>query len=235
MGWLIALSILTVIGFIPLGGFVRYDSRGFVVKIIAGFLRITVFPVKKKTKKNKPQPAKQEKNPKQSDKPETAEANPQQHQQKPEGEENKGGKIQDFLPLVRIALDFLNQFRKMLCINHLQLKLILAGEDPCDLAVNYGRAWAALDNLLPLLEKVITIKKRDLEVECDFAADETRITAQAELTLSFWQMVFLGAVYGFQLIKELLIFKKKQKGGVINEPKASRNAGGNHPENKGND
>ena len=233
MGWLIALSILTVIGFIPLGGFVRYDSRGFVVKIIAGFLRITVFPVKKKTKKNKPQPAKQEKNPKQSDKPETAEANPQQ--QKPEGEENKGGKIQDFLPLVRIALDFLNQFRKMLCINHLQLKLILAGEDPCDLAVNYGRAWAALDNLLPLLEKVITIKKRYLEVECDFAADETRITAQAELTLSFWQMVFLGAVYGFQLIKELLIFKKKRKGGVINEPKASWNAGGNHPENKGND
>ena len=215
MGWLIALSILTVIGFIPLGGFVRYDSRGFVVKIIAGFLRITVFPVKKKTKKNKPQPAMQEKNPKQSDKLETAEANPQQHQQKPEGEENKGGKIQDFLPLVRIALDFLNQFRKMLRVNHLQLKLILAGEDPCDLAVNYGRAWAALGNLLPMLDKVLSIGKRDCEVECDFTAQETRIIAQAELTLFVWQLFFLGVVYGFCMIKELLIFKKKRKGGAV--------------------
>lgn len=234
MGWLIALFILAAIAFLPLGGFVRYDSRGFVVKIIAGFLRITVFPVKKKSKKKKPelQPQKQEKPREDPGKSDTAEAKPQQ---KPEGGEPKGGKIQDFLPMVRIALNFLNQFRKMLRVNHLRLKLILAGDDPCDLALNYGRAWAAVDNLLPMLEKAVTIKKRDLEVECDFAADETRITAQAELTLYFWQMVFLGAVYGFQLIKELLIFKKKRKGGVTNEPKASRNAGGNHSEDKGND
>lgn len=233
MGWLIALLVLAMIAFLPLGGLVRYDSRGFVVKIIAGFVRITVFPLKKKSKKKKtkPKPAEQEKTREGSAKPEAAEAKPQQTQAKPDGGESKGGKIQDFLPMVRIVLDFLNQFRKMLRVNHLQLKLVLAGDDPCDLAVNYGRAWAAMDNLLPMLEKVVTIKKRDLEVECDFASEDTRITAQAELTLYFWQLLFLGAVYGFKLIKELLIFKKKRKGGAENEPKASRNAGGNHSEN----
>lgn len=217
MGWLIALLILAIIGFIPLGCFVRYDSQGFVVKIIAGFLRITVFPLKKKRKKKKtkPQPAKQEKTQEESVKPAAAEANHQQTQTKADTGANSGGKIQDFLPMVRVALEFLNQFRKMLRVNHLQLKLILAGDDPCDLAVNYGRAWAALDNLLPMLEKVVAIKKRDVEVECDFTAQDTLITAQAELTLFFWQLLFLGAVYGFRMIKELLIFKKKRKGGAV--------------------
>ena len=222
MGWLIALLILALIGFFPLGVYVRYDSRGFVVKILAGFLRITVFPLKKKSKKKKtkPEPAKQEQPQQESAMPGTMEVSPQQPQSKPDagkdkGKETNGGKIQDFLPMVRVALEFLNQFRKMLRVNHLQLKLILAGDDPCDLAVNYGRAWAALDNLLPMLEKVVSIKKRDVEVECDFTAQDTLITAQAELTFFFWQLLFLGAVYGFRMIKELLIFKKKRKGGAV--------------------
>lgn len=214
MGWLIALLILAMIGFLPLGGFVRYDAEGFVVKIVAGFLRITVFPLKKKRRKKKTK-SKKVQSEKSKEKPdETQAAQSKPSQAKTEFEKKKGGKIQDFLPFVRVALDFLNQFRKMLRVNRLQLKLILASEDPCDLAINYGRAWAALDNLLPMLERVVTIKKRDLEVECDFTAQDTLITAQAELTLFLWQLLFLGAVYGVKMIKELLIFKKKRKGGA---------------------
>ena len=211
MGWLIALAILTLIAFIPIGALVRYDAEGFVVRVIAGFLRITVFPLKKKGKKK----AKKEKAQQEPTESKQPEAQSKPDQAKTDGGEKKGGKIQDFLPIVRVALDFMNQFRKMLRVNHLQLKLILAGEDPCDLAVNYGRAWAALGNLLPMLEKVVSIGKRDCEVECDFTAQDTRITAQAELTLFIWQLLFLGAVYGFCMIKELLIFKKKRKGGAV--------------------
>ena len=211
MGWLIALAILTLIAFIPIGALVRYDAEGFVVRVIAGFLRITVFPLKKKGKKK----AKKEKAQQEPTESKQPEAQSKPDQAKTDGGEKKGGKIQDFLPIARVALDFMNQFRKMLRVNHLQLKLILAGEDPCDLAVNYGRAWAALGNLLPMLEKVVSIGKRDCEVECDFTAQDTRITAQAELTLFVWQLVFLGAVYGFCMIKELLIFKKKRKGGAV--------------------
>ena len=65
----------------------------------------------------------------------------------------KGGPVTDFLPLVQTALDLLNAFRKKLRINHLYLKLIMASDDPCDLVVNYGKANAAMGNLLPLLER----------------------------------------------------------------------------------
>ena len=206
MGWLIALGVLFLIASIPLGVFVRYDSQGLLVRIVAGFLRFTVFPLKKR-KKQKKDPSENQK--KESQKESTI------NQEKKENPPKKGGSLRDFLPLVQILLDFMNQFRKKVTINNLQLKLILAGEDPCDLAVNYGRAWAALANFLPALENTFTIKKRDCEVECDFTATETLVKAQAELTLRFWEICQLGIVYGFLLMKELLILKKKRKGGAV--------------------
>ena len=206
MGWLIALGVVFLIALIPLGVFVRYDSQGFLVRIVAGFLRFTVFPLKKRKKQKKDPSESQKKEPQKE---------PTINQEKKENPPKKGGSLRDFLPLVQILLDFMNQFRKKVTINNLQLKLILAGEDPCDLAVNYGRAWAALGNFIPALENAFHIRKRDCEVACDFTATQTLVTARIELTLQFWQIVHLGIVYGFLLIKELLIFKKKRKGGAV--------------------
>lgn len=211
MGWLITLAIFFLICFIPFGALVRYDSQGLLVRLIAGCFRFTVYPMKKRKKK----PAKESKSSDESKKKQGETAASQSQSAPQSGGEKKGGSFRDFLPIVQVGLDFLNQFRKKLRVNHLQLKLILAGDDPCDLAVNYGRAWAAMRNLLPMLERALTIEKRDCEVECDFTADETLVIAQMELTLLFWQLVSLGVVYGFRIIKELLIFKKKRKGGAV--------------------
>ena len=48
MGWLIALGILILLAILPLGVSVRYDSEGPVVRLILGFIRITLIPGKKK-------------------------------------------------------------------------------------------------------------------------------------------------------------------------------------------
>ena len=73
--------------------------------------------------------------------------------------------VTDFLPLVKVVLQFLDGFRRKLRVNVLELKVVLAADDPCDLAVNYGRAWAAVGNLMPSLERVFVIQKRNIEVE----------------------------------------------------------------------
>ena len=54
MGWLITLGILILLGILPLGVSAIYDEDGAMVRIIAGPLKIQVFPVsrKKKTTKN---------------------------------------------------------------------------------------------------------------------------------------------------------------------------------------
>lgn len=216
MGWLIALGLLFLIAVFPVGVKVRYDSNGFYLGLVLGFLRIKLFPMKRKSKKKKEKPKPETEARKPEEEPATSQ--PEEKPAPSQPEENpgqRGGSLTDFLPIARLALDFLNHFRRMLCVDHLQLKLILAGDDPCDLAVNYGRAWAALGNFLPMLERVVHIRKRDCEVECDFTAQQTLVIAQAEMTLRIWQAVTLMSVYGFGFIKELLILKKKRKGGGV--------------------
>ena len=207
MGWIIALAVLILLGLLPLGASVRYHSEGVSLKIIAGPLRIGILPKKEKTdKKDKP---KKEKPPKSKAKKGTSSQDKQ-----PEKKE-KGGPVSDFLPLVQVALDFLNSFRRKLRVNHLMLKLILAADDPCDLAVNYGRAWAAVGNLMPQLEKCFVIKKRDVEVECDFEATQTVILARLDLTITLGRLLGLLAVYGFRAVKEFIRLQNKRKGGKV--------------------
>ena len=53
MGWFVTLGILVLLGLIPLGVSVIYDEDGALVRVVAGFLKIQVFPVGKKDKKPK--------------------------------------------------------------------------------------------------------------------------------------------------------------------------------------
>ena len=204
MGWLITLGILVLLAVLPLGIHVRYDEDGALGKLIAGPIRILLFPRPKKEKKEKPQ---KEPKPKKKKKA-AAPAAP-----KPK-EKKKGGPITDFLPLVDVALDFLNGFRKKLRVNCLELKVVMAGGDPCDLAVNYGKAWAALGNLQPLLERVLVIQKRNIELECDFVASTTLVTARVDITITLGRLLAAVAVAGFRAVKEFLKIMKKRKGGA---------------------
>ena len=126
----------------------------------------------------------------------------------------KGGPITDFLPIVKTALDLLNSFRKKLRIKRLDLKMIMAADDPCDLAINYGRAWAAVGNLMPQLERVFVINKRDIEVECDFTASETLVIARLDLTITLGRLLSLVFGYAIRALIEFLKIKKKRKGGA---------------------
>ena len=202
MGWVIFAGVLLLLAILPLGVWICYDEAGPLVRVVAGPLKITVFPVRKK----KAAAPKKEKAPK----PEPAQ---KQKEQQP-AKKAKGGSLTDFLPLVKVALDLLGDFRRKLRVDELYLRLILAASDPCDLAVNYGRAWAAVGNLLPQLERFLVIKKRDVAVECDFTASQTLVTAQLRITITLGRLVTLAAVYGFRGLKEFLKLKKKRKGGA---------------------
>ena len=126
----------------------------------------------------------------------------------------KGGSWTDFLPLVKTLFDFLGNFRRTLRVNVLELKLILAGADPYALGLNYGRTWAAVGNLMPRLEKYFVIKKRDVEVECDFTASETKVIARLEITMTLGGLLTLAAVYGIRGLKEFIVFRKLRKVGA---------------------
>ncbi len=203
MGWLIALGILVVLALLPIGVSIKYNEEGFFLRCLVGWIPIRLIGGPKKEKKPK---KKKEKKPKKTDdKKKKASAEPKKE---------KGGSITDFLPLVKIGLDFLNAFRRKLRIRRLEMKLILASDDPCDLAVNYGRAWAALGNLMPRLERYFVIKKRDLEVECDFEADQTVILARFDTVISLGGLVWIAVKYGVKAMSAFLKIRNLRKGGA---------------------
>ena len=220
MGWWITLGILFLLAILPLGVRVHYNADGALVQIILGPVKLTVVPSKKKPekeKKDKKEKPKKKKSEKAADKPKQIGADAPPAEPKSEKKE-EGGSILDFLPLVKTLFEFLGDFRRKLRVKNLQLKLILAGGDPYNLAMNYGKAWAAVGNLLPKLEQWFVIKKRDIEVECDFVAAKTTVIAHLDLTITFGRL--LASVFKF-LIKALVKFlqiKKKRKGGAVNEP-----------------
>ena len=207
MGWLVTLGILVLLAVLPLGIHIRYDEDGALGKLIAGPIKILLFPKPKKEKKEKPKEKKKKLKKKKKTAASTAAAGTPA--------KKKGGSVLDFLPLVDVALGLLNDLRRKLRVDCLELKVVMAGGDPCDLAVNYGKAWAALGNLQPLLERVLVIKKRDIDIECDFTAPSTLITARVDITITLGRILALVAVNGFKGVKEFLKIMKKRKGGAV--------------------
>ena len=216
MGLWITLGILFLLAILPLGVRVCYDDGGPLVKIVFGPVKLTVFPSqkkdKKKTENNKGKEASVQKQQEEAGLPK-----PPQPPAEPKTREKKssGGSLTDFLPFVKLAVDFLGDFRRKLRMNELYLRLILASDDPCDLAVNYGKTWTAVGNFLPALERWFVIKKRDVEVECDFTASETKVIARLEITMTLGRLLSLVAVYAVRGLKEFIQFRNKRKGGAV--------------------
>lgn len=213
MGWLIALGILTALAILPLGVSAQYDSGGALVRLILGPVKLILYPRPHLPPKKEKKPKEKKQEEKTSEK-ETQEASAPVKKKEASGDP-QGGDWKDFLPLFRVAMDFLGNFRRKLRVRDLEMKLILAGDDPCDLAVNYGRAWAALGNLMPKLERFLVIRKRNLEVECDFTSEKTLVFVRLELTITLGRLLGLAVVYGIRGLREYLKISKKRKGGAV--------------------
>ena len=196
MIWLIILAVLAALACLPLGISASYDAAGATVYIIAGPVRIGVYPRKKKKK------------------PSRSEAKTQRATTAATGGNKQGGSVSDFLPIVRAALTFLKDFHEHLRVNYLMLNVALAGDDPCDLAQNYGKACASLGAFWPQLHRLFTIKKHDVRVWCDFEAEQTSVKARLDITIMLGMLVVLVLHHGIGILRAFITLKNKRKGGA---------------------
>ena len=198
MGWLIALAVLGLLLWIPLGVTASYDESGAVVKLVLGFLRFQLYPGKPKKKKEIPE--KPKKQPKKQ--PETK-------------QEKKGGSLSDFFPLVDVVLDFLSDIRRKLRVELLEIRFCMAGGDPADLGIQYGRAVAAVSALDPQLERLFVIKKKHIRVECDFNGEKSQVWANVRLTITVGRILSMGLRHGVKALREYMKIMKLRKGGAV--------------------
>lgn len=210
MGWGIFFACLVVLALLPLGIRGSYDQTGFTVRVIAGPVKITLFPRKKRKKKPKTTDS-SEKTTEETTKASSEKKRPKtETTEKDEPGMQSSGSLERFVPWIRLGLDFLGALRRKIRLNNLYLHVVLAGDDPCDLAVNYGRAWAVVGDLLPKLERVFVIGKRDIQVNCDFAAEKITVAARGDMTITLGRTLCLGVIYGIRALKIIL----KRKGGA---------------------
>lgn len=194
-GWLIAGGILFLLAILPLGVRFRYNEQGFAMKILAGPFKIP-FSIPKTEKSPKDISEKEKKKPKESE--------------KPKEDSQKGGSWKDFLPLISVGLDFLGDLRRKLRFDHINIHVVLAGEDPADLGILYGKIWAAVAGLWPALERAFVIRRKNVEITCDFAASETLVVAAGDVTLTFGRAVSLAVRYGVRALREYLKIRKSK-------------------------
>ena len=199
MIWVIGalVAFLTLLLIVPLGVRFEYAQAGAVVHLRLGPISVKLYPAEKKSKAKKTK----------------------QRENKTDNFEKvkkikQGGSIKMFLPLAEDILKFLNVFRGKLRVNYLNARVTLGGGDPADLAINYGRAWAGVGNLMPRLEQFLRIKKRDVQINCDFAADTTDIYVDVLATITVGRLLGVSVVHGVRILKKFIQIINDNKGGV---------------------
>lgn len=178
-GLLIALGVVLAIGCIPTGVYAKFDGDLTVFLTVLG-IRIPLYPAREKDNApKKEKPAKEKK--KFSMPPRTA--------------------LEEYLHLF---LELLGHLRRKILIRKLKLHAVFGGHDEADAALNYGKAWAAIGTVMPLLEACFRIKKRDVGAFLGKDEKAVRLYAEACATLTVGQILHLAIC---ALVRFLKIYK----------------------------
>lgn len=185
--WIVlgVLAAIILLLQIPVRARAEYDGD-LRVWLCVLFLRVKLLPRTEKPKKEK-----KEKPPKAEEKPK---------------EEKPKRKLapSTLLDYAKLGAELLGDLRRKIRIYDLTVRATFGGKDAADAALNYGRAWAAIGAVTPLLERTFRIKKRDLSAQYDETKDKIELYARAEAGISPAQVITLAlkALRGWLAIRK---------------------------------
>lgn len=207
IGWFIVLAILLLlvsIPFWPVGLIAVYRHNGLELAVKLGFLRFRLDPDSSRLRDLLLPVLEREM--------EVFAA-----AVKAKASHDRGGKLSDLMPLLKALWKLLGDLRRKVRVKRLDMNLTLAGEDPCTLALNYGKAWAAAGNIIALLESFLVIKKRNIQVNADFLGDTTRVYLKVYANMTIGRLIGTLMHFGLPLREEYNKFLNSNEGGTENE------------------
>lgn len=196
MWWLILLFLILCLGIIPLGFVVSLDQQNVDVWLKIGWFRLRLGH--KKPKEDSKGSAKE-----QSFESKATVKN-----------KRKEKSINSYASLLRPVFKFLVDFKRKLRVNDLQLQIVLGGNDPCDLSVNYGRTWIAISNLVPFLDRFFVIRKRNIDIACDFTSKEPHFNGKLDVSITIGRLLQIIAYHGIVILREYYKVINKAKDGA---------------------
>ena len=206
MSWwmivLLVLAVLDFIGCILVGVDVGFDGEvRLAIKI--GFIRVRILP--SKPKKPKKQKKKQPAAKKPAQKPAAAPKKPL-----------FSGDPKELRALLQLGVQTLGDLRRKLRVEVLTLFVYFGGgDDPAKNAIAYGRAWAVIGSITPLLDQLFVIQKRRIEPRFAPQEDKLRVEWRIVLTITIGRALALGIRAGLGFLR---IVSNKKKGDAEHEP-----------------
>lgn len=180
--------VIALIAYMKVGIQVTWDGA-LALRLIVGPIRVSILSRK--------------------DTEETASKESDQKKSDPKKKTHRSNRKNSPWPKVLLAnwqelLELVGRVLHMPYLNPLILKVVFGGEDPAASAINYGRAWALVGVVMPLLERNFQIGKREIDVQHDRDAKKMSVYAKAALTVRVGQCVGLA-------VSALLLFLRLYK------------------------
>lgn len=207
---LAVLAVLLLLGLVPVGVTLRYDSGAMEVKLKLGPFRIPIYPVgqphgKKLARQyGRKVKAEREKRKKKAEK--------KARKKKPRERKEKKLSFDELMQLLGLAWKAVGGLPRKLVVKELYLHVTYREDDAARAAIGYGRAWAVAGTALPVLERVFRIRKQDVGVDLDYEREPMEVFARLDIHILIGTAALLAFRTGFGALK--LLLSSKIKGSV---------------------
>ena len=207
MVFLIILGVLVLliaaIMLIPIGADIGYEKGKIHVSAKAAGVMIQLFPRKKKPETDEPKPPKKkkEKKPKKPKEP---------GEEKPKEKKKLDVTLDEILDLLKAVLNGLGYFADRIRVDRFVLHLLVAGYDPYNVAMAYGKVNAWLSGMAPMCKK-LNAKNSDVWTAVDFTDEWPHVDFAIAMSFRLCTVIGMLFVIGFGALKVLLRRKKRIK------------------------
>lgn len=192
----IVVLALVLLSLVRVGVRVQYAQDRPEVRLLAGPVRITLYPRKAKG------PGRRQRKRAKSD-------------QAP-GEKGKLPPLEELIPLIRqllpLGLEAAGRLRRKIRIDFFFLDVTVASADPARAAVNYGRLNGAIGMFWPLVEQNCKVKQWRIRTWVDFTAVHPTVCLRTAATLTVGQLLALGIWAAVNVLPILSKFKQPEAG-----------------------
>ena len=188
------LALLLVLLQIPVSVRFSYQDGAPEAALRYGPMRLSLFPGKKEPVGDRPE---EKKKPEKEPKP------------KKKGRRiNREQILYALETLPPILGRALRRTGRSIRIRPLKIYVLVAGYDPADTALLYGRLEAALHGGLPLLRQAVRISEEDVRLYLDFTKRQMDVIADVGVSLRPGSLVWVGLRAAASLVKWFLGFRK---------------------------
>ena len=113
--------------------------------------------------------------------------------------------------MIPVAIKGLGRFKRKLCIDLLAFHFTAGSSDPYKTVMQYGRVCAAMGSIVPMVERQLNVRERDIRADLDINAEKPEILVHIITTLAIWEGIYIGVSMGIDFLKIYIPYRKQQK------------------------